>query len=151
MSLVSSLLPTVDLARGLLDDVGLRPFQVFLRTRVWSGNVVGDGTATETDTEITVAGSKRPKVEEKASKDVMASGGAISQTTYEVGPLTPDYGTGGTTSDLIDPPYVLGQEVLFVVKGPGLPDGGVLCRRKDANQSSPFRWMLTLERIGQDA
>lgn len=151
MSLVSSLLPTVDLARGLLDDVGLRPFQVFLRTRAWSGGYVGQGTVTEADTEITVAGTKRPKVVEKASRDVMSSGGAVTQTTYLVGPLTPDYTTGGTSADLIDPPLVAGREVLFVVKGPGLPTNGVLCKRIDAEQFSPFRWMLTLERIGQDA
>jgi hypothetical protein len=151
MSLVSSLLPTVDLARGLLDDVGLRPFQVFVRVRAWSGALVGVGTATDTETEITVAGTKRPKVVEVKSKDVIASGGAISATTYKVGPLTPDYGTGGTNADTIDPPPVAGQEVLFIVKGPGLPTAGVLCKRVDGDQSSPFRWMLTLERIGQNA
>lgn len=151
MSLVESLLPTVDAARGLLDDVGLRPFQVYVRLRAWSGGYVGQGTATDTDTEITVASTKRPKVVEVSSSDAMASGGTVTATTYLVGPLTPDYGTGGTNADTIDPPLVAGREVLFVVKGPGLPTNGVLCKRVDAEQFSPFRWMLKLERLGQDA
>lgn len=150
-TLVQSLLPVLDDARGILDDFGLRPFEVFVRVRDWSGDVAGQGTATDVDTEITVASGKRPKVVEVKSRDVVASGGAIAATTYKVGPLTPDYGTGGSRADVLDPPVSPGREVLFVVTGPGLAPEGVLCKRVDGEGFSPFKWFLYLERLGQDA
>ncbi len=150
-TLVQSLLPVLDDARGILDSFGLRPFEVFVRTRTWSGGFVGQGTATDETTAITVGGGLRPKVVEVKSKDVVASGGTIAATRYKVGPLTPDYGAGGTQADVIDPVVEPGREVHFIVTGPGLATDGVLCKRVDGEGFSPFKWFFFLERLGQDA
>lgn len=53
MSLRTDLISTVDAARGILDDLGLRLHVVQLRTTTWSGNAPGRGTASHADTEIT--------------------------------------------------------------------------------------------------
>lgn len=151
MGLVQDLLPVIDEARGLLDDYGLRPFRVWVRVRDSAGVRAGELGHVDTDTEITVAGGKAPGVREIKSQDVVSSGGTITQADFEIGPLTPDYGTGGTKAEVIDPPRRPGREVFYVIKGPGLPDEGVLCKRTDDDTWSPFGWLVRVRRIGRNA
>lgn len=152
MSLVSDALPILDEARGLLDDFGLRPFRVFAIVRTWTGTRVGQGTSSDVETELTVAGGKRPKVRQVDAEDVVASGGEITDTVYDVGPLTPEHTSGGTDPALLNPPLpaVGVAEVLFRIVGPGLPETGALCKRLSDDLSSPFRYTLRLQRIGRN-
>ena len=68
MSLRTDLIPTIDAARGILDDLGLRVHVVHLRATTWSGDAPGRGTATHADTEITpppkVGGPPRRRFDE---------------------------------------------------------------------------------------
>lgn len=57
--LVDSLVSTVDNARQIEVDLGLRPYRVFVVTRTWDGGEVGRGQFTDVDVEITPT----PKIE----------------------------------------------------------------------------------------
>lgn len=151
MGLVQDLLPLLDSAMGLLDDYGLNRFQVFVRVRDSAGVRAGELGWVDTDTEITVGDGKRPGFREVRSKDVVASGGTLTEAEFEIGPLTPDYGLGGTKSNVIDPPPAPGREVFWVIKGPGLPDEGVLCKKVDDDTASPMEWYVRVRRIGRNA
>lgn len=153
MTIVSDALSILDDARGLLDDVGLRPYQVFVRVTAWSGARAGLGTKTVTDTELTVADGKRPKVRQLSAKDVVASGGSLSDQIFEIGPLTPPFTGGGTEASVINPALDADAPtgVLYVLMGPGAPADGWLCKRVGDKLDSPFRYMVTVQRIGVDA
>lgn len=73
MSLRTDLIPTIDAARGILDDLGLRVHVVHLRATTWSGDAPGRGTATHADTEITpppkVGGPPRRRFDEPGASE----------------------------------------------------------------------------------
>lgn len=151
MSIVSDLLGTIDEARALLDDVGLRPFTVYRRIVTYTGARVGDGDRLVEDTPITVARGGRPKVESLAGENVVA-GGVMTKQRWKVGPLTPEYAGGGTEPEVLDPPRsVQPTEVFFVLQGPGLPESGALCKQVGNNFNSPFRYFITIESLGKVA
>ena len=132
MSIIKDSLPILDKARALLADVGLRPYTVSVLVRTWvNGDRVGTGNLVETETPLTVADGRPPKVRQLSAKELVAQGGALEDQTFEVGPLTPDYGVGGTQADTLNPP--MGehpQEVFYVLKGPGLSAAGALCQKQ---------------------
>lgn len=151
MSIVSGSLPILDAARGLLDDAGLRPYQVFVRVNTWSGARIGLGTKTSTVTELNVDGNKRPKVRQLSAKDVVASGGTLEDQLFEVGPLTPPFTGGGVATTTINPPTSASPtEVNYILIGPGTPAAGWLCKRVSDKLDSPFRYLVTIQRIGMD-
>lgn len=59
-TLRDDLLPVLRDGRQLIQDFGLRPYRLIVRTRTWSGGSVRMGTSTDSDLEIL----PRPKVEE---------------------------------------------------------------------------------------
>lgn len=149
MSIVDDAKPILDAARALLDDVGLREFRVFVRTRDWSGERVGLGTATEQLRELTVAGGKRPKVTALSPRAVVASGGQLGDTVFAVGPLTPAYAGGGVLPSDVTPGRSGRREVHYLVRGPGLPASGAVCKQLSADHSSPFRVTMQLQMTGE--
>lgn len=152
MSIVKDSLPILDRARSLLADVGLRPYTVSLLVRTWvNGDRVGTGNKVDTETPLTVADGRPPKVRQLSAKELVAQGGALEDQTFEVGPLTPDYGPGGISAALINPPLTGDpQEVFFVLKGPGLAAEGALCQKVFDRLDSPFRYMFQIRRTGVD-
>lgn len=150
MSIVSDLLPTLDNARSLLDEVGLRPLAVARRVATWTGARPALGDRTVTITPITVANGKRPKVRQLDDRELVASGGILGTARYAVGPLTPDYGAGGTKAADIQPePGADPSEVQFLLYGPGQPASGMLCKLVSVDFSSPFRVSFVIEALGQ--
>lgn len=71
MTLRDDLIPVVDDARQLIDDMGLRRFVVVVRKRTWSGGQLGLGTATNVD--LTLA--PKPKVGDVPERLVFAEPG----------------------------------------------------------------------------
>lgn len=148
-TLVEGFLPTLDAARGLLGAFGLRPFRVSVLVRTWSGRRAGEGTSTDAYTPLKV-GSNDPKVRQVDPRDVVASGGDLTTSMFDIGPMTPEFEGGGTTYASIDPPVTgSATEVFFVVWGPGLPDAGALCKRVSSQTDSPFRYTVRVERLGR--
>lgn len=150
MSIVSRLLKTLDKGRARLDTVGLRPYTVTLRVITYAGARVGLGAATTTNTAITVADAKAPKVRVLSDSDTVASGNLFTKTRYEIGPLTPAYDGGGVAATTLDPATSASPtEVFYVVTGPGTPSTGMLCKKVADKYDSPFRYMLIVESIGK--
>lgn len=148
-TIVEGARPVLDGARSLLDGVGLREFRAYLRVRDWSGGQAGHGTMTETRTELTVANGGKPKVVALSPRQVVASGGQLGDTMFEIGPLTPAYPGGGVTPEDVNPPKVKGREMHYILVGPGLPAEGAVCKLVSANHSSPFRVMLRVQQTGE--
>lgn len=92
-------------ARGIAgsDDFELHPFRIYLRTTVSSGSHTGDGTLTESETELLENGSP-PKVAKPGGQraggagDVtMLSDDVVDSDIYVIGPITPVAGTAWAT------------------------------------------------------
>lgn len=96
MALRDDLLPVVDAGRTLAKSLGLRQRTVSTRLRVWSGGVVGRGTATDTDTVISPA----PKVREPPGRFVNETAGKFLEGDVQLTKLSASLSdaalTGGT-------------------------------------------------------
>jgi hypothetical protein len=153
VSIVSDSLPTLDEARALLDDAGLRAFTVAVRVITWDGPRVGEGQASTVDTPITVSGGRRPKVVAVAKNDDdIVAGGVFKRARFEVQNITPAYSGGGVDPDTLDPPATSGlTEVFYVLTGPGMPASGMLCKKISDKFDRVFGYSVTLETLGQEA
>lgn len=133
MALRDDLLPTVEAARGIADDLGLRTTRVYVLRRSWSSGDARMGEATDTEFEIV----PRPKVKE-------LGGGVVL-----VGPITPEHSAGGYAPSELLPADVDGVEHLYKLVG---PSGDVeLFRLAAVEPRRPFRYMLTLQTLNRVA
>lgn len=152
MSFRDSILPAVQAIRNIAVDMGIRRFQVWTRVVTWSGSRPGVGTKTEVDTYL-----GRVKVRDVKSKDVVAGMSELADAVYELGPFTPEHGaivntpdTKAPSPDMLAPPQTgATSESYYLLKGPGLPDDGVLCARVGDTTTRPFRYMVTVRAIGR--
>src|SRR5579875_666951 len=140
-TLGSSILPALDAIRAIGGKLGLRPFTVTARLRVWSGERPGVGAYTDTDTVLTnmaADGTKQPvMVKQVSRRDAIASGGLYTDRDLRVGPITPPFPAalgflaGGFDDTTADPqPTNSATEVIWIVSSPtgtfGFPPGGVM-------------------------
>lgn len=150
-TLRNSLLPILQRYRDLSVEFGLRQYQVWLRKITWSGTRVGNGTSATTDTYL-----GKPKFRRVSSQDIVV-GSVMNESTFEIGPFTPKHfvpvQTVDTLSvepdDLSPPQNGIPTEVYFLVKGPGLPEGGALFERIEDSLERPFRYTVTVRAIGR--
>jgi hypothetical protein len=151
-SLKDDLLPLLDELRGIPGELGFRPYQVHVRTVAWSGDRVGRGTQTVTDTRLRVGGNQDPKVRALSRKDVVAGNIAFVEGKYDIGPLTPSYAGGGIPDETINPTSTsTPTEVFFVITGPGTPSTGLLCKRVGDHVDRAMRRMIRVESLGRAA
>lgn len=127
-ALSEALKASLDKVRAIPGILGLRPYTVYIRVRIWSGERPGLGTKTDTDTDLTVNDGYAPRVRQLTEKDVVASGGLYSDQDFEI-LLTPAFvsscGIGGYLVSAFDPSTSSNPtEVFFNIKGPGLPATG---------------------------
>lgn len=149
MTLRDDLLPMLESVRSIPGDLGLRLFRVFIRTTTYSGDRVGVGTPTQTETEI-LTGGHPPKVKERRGEDIVGGHSEMRATEYEVGPIQPDFLGGGNSTDVLDPAAGAAvTKIVYVVKGPGLPASGVLCEKTGDGFDSTLHYSLTLKAIGR--
>lgn len=123
----------------------LRTTAVSVRTRTWSGAIVGDGTSSDSDAAL----PSYVKVRELTQAEVASSGGKFEMGDIKIGPMTPPYtssGGGGVPLSVIDPdanaPNV---ETLYVLSG--RING--LYRRRNDTRSRPFRTEIIARRVHQ--
>lgn len=155
MSVRDAYLPILDLYRGALNTMwDLRRFDVLVRVNQWEGPLPGHGVTTTTDTALLVNGA-RPKVEQLASKEVIASGGRYHDQDLRIGPLTPPYPNAqglpaGVSIDVFDPAYQgPNVEVLFRVTGPGTDAAGDWYRALNLDDvPGNFRYCVVLRKTG---
>jgi hypothetical protein len=148
-----TLLPAVDVIRGIPTVLGLRPHVVAIFTRTWSGDRVGQGTKTDVVTGVYVnLAVGQVKVRNASQADVVSSGGLLTSQDLIVGPITPPY-TGSTLDNtgipILDPPPPNSpSEVFWQIQGPGYSPQGDLFKRIGARFDQSFRFMIWLRKTG---
>lgn len=147
MSFVSDILGDVDDIRGTLDEFGLCTYVVQIVSRAWSGTAVGEGTATDTTTTITLVNGKRPKVRRVAYKETVTAGGKYQEGDYRIGPFTPDYVGGGMLFSVMAPTKDGKTEHYVVLTGPDAPSG-VVCEPIAIEADKPLRRALVVRPTG---
>ncbi len=162
-SLADALKPALDTVRSIagLPALGLRPFTVTVRVRVWSGDRPGVGSRVDYDTVIynTIQQPGGPlrvpvRVQRLSQKDVIASGGTFTDRMYKVGPVTPDYPIaggpdGGYTIAALDPTTTnSATEIMWLMTGPDMPGGGTVLI-KDNQEATAMHFFVTLRSTGQ--
>jgi hypothetical protein len=153
-NLRDSLLPVVDVLRGIPGAFGLRLFTVSVVSRSWSGSRVGLGTNADSSTGVKVdLGVYQTKVRQITQKDVVASGGLYSTQDFEIGPITPPF--VGSTADgdaitVFDPAASASPlEIFFNIRGPGFPATGGWFRKVSQNVTGSFRYMFVITRTAE--
>jgi hypothetical protein len=153
----SDLRQSLDEIRGIAGELGLRPYTVTLRTRTWTGQRPGKGMPTETSTELLNGAGQPVRVQQVSTKDVIASGGQLSDRQLRVGPMTPAYAAslglpaGGYVDGQIDPPLPgvpTPTDVQWIVTGPSIPPGGIVYD-KIAEEATSFHYFITLRATGR--
>jgi hypothetical protein len=140
-----ALLPVVERARAIPGALGLRRYRVWVRIVEWSGDRVGVGSSSYADTELLVGGSG-PKVKQVQSRDVVASGGELSDVMFDIGPLTPEFAGGGIDPSVFNPPKgSRPMEIYFRVVGPGV---AAWCQRVSDSTDRNFRYTLRVKQLG---
>ncbi len=152
MTLRDSCLPVFENARVLLADLGLRRFDIVMRVVEWSGQTVGEGTKTTTDTPLLIQG-KRPGCRRVSQKDVVASGGTYEDLDMRIGPFTPSFvnapgvpSLGGMEPAAFNPPAdTTSREVYYKLTGPGMEEGAWFGKVEQQSHSA-FAYYLTVRK-----
>lgn len=149
MALREDLLPVVDEARAIAGELGFRRYQVWVRKTTYAGPRVGIGAAAVTETRLLVGGQD-PKVREVHRKDIVAGTSEAIDSEYEIGPLTPEFAGGGVAESVINPEKTsTPTTIMFLLKGPGLPTDGALCKRIRDDVDRPLRTLIRVQSIGR--
>jgi hypothetical protein len=137
----SDVLPDLDEARALIDELGLRRYSVTIRRRQWSGGKPGLGTATNTDLVL----SPRPRVREISVREVAGSGGTFESGDFRIDKITPRYTaptTGGyTPAMLVISPANAAQDVVIVLVG---DDGTKVCTLVESSFDRSFGYSMVV-------
>lgn len=141
MTFRDGLLPSLDAIRSIPGNLGLRLIPVTVRVRQWTGQRVGLGTVTVTDTRLLVDG-QNPRVVQLKTEDIVRSAGKYSSGDWRIGPVTPLPGM----LDDVEPASASSREVLYVLNVNGAE---VICKKVNDNSFSPFRIVVVVRPIGQ--
>jgi hypothetical protein len=132
--------------RGIPDQLGWRPYTVSIETRSWDGGERGEGAETVTTTAITEANGHPPKVRFLTSEEIALGG--YSQGTLEIGPITPDFGSGGTSLDTLAPLSPSDDTIVhYIITGPEFPNGARF-RKADVETHRAGHYLLRVNRAG---
>ena len=124
MSLIDDLRPALTSIRAIPGQLGLRPYTVQVVTDAWDGDELGQGTETTTATTISESGGQPPKVRFLSSQERALAG--LSNSSVEVGPITPSHTGGGTAlSALLTLPKQGSTNTIYnwILTGPAWPNG----------------------------
>lgn len=131
-----------DRARAIPARFGLREYTVEAWVTEYSGAFPGSGASVISKTPLTVGNGVPPKVRFPSQQEIAVGGASIGQAF--VGPLTPDYGSGGVMRSLLDGSTLeTGQMLQIYVIGPAYPTG-CLFREHQFNVDRALRLQLVL-------
>lgn len=120
--------------RVFFADQGFRRYDIMMRVIdypiVTDGNASAEDLPIITDTILTIQG-RRIGVGLVATKDVVASGGSMTDIDYRIGPITPTYTgaigifpSGGMNISGFEPPTISSsREIYYKLTGPGMENG----------------------------
>lgn len=153
-TLRDSLLPAVDIIRGIPGQLGLRLYTVTVVQRTWTGIRAGLGTNTDTSTGVKVDfGIYQTKVTQLTNSDLIASAGMYNAQDLKVGPITPPY--AGSTADgdaitVFDPAVGTSPiEIFFNIKGPGYPAPGAWFKKIGQDVTANFHYTFIVRKTGE--
>lgn len=127
--------------RAIPGEHGLRPYRVEVLIVSWSGARTGEGVRTESSLEILESGQP-PKVRFVNDEERMLSN--LPAGSIDVGPITPDHLSGGTTwDDLTGESAATHEQVLYRVTGPEFPNGALYVREQ-GNSARAIQYKLRL-------
>lgn len=145
MALRDDLLPSIDIIRSIPGTLGLHRYQVWVRTTLYAGSRIGQGSSSATDVRLLVGGQD-PHVKELKSADIVSGVDDIQAIEFEIGPFTPNY----PALDTFDPAQTSTPTTIeYLIKGPGLPTAGLLCERVSDDTSKPFRNSVRVRSTGR--
>ena len=149
-----SLLPMVDVLRGIPVLFGHRLYSVSIVVRTWTGSRPGLGANTDTNTGLKIdLGIGQVKVTQVSESQVVASGGLYEAQDFNVGPITPPY-TGSTLDNdaisVFDPVINANPaEVFFKITGPGMAPTGSYFRKVTQDVSKLYRYSFVVRRTAE--
>lgn len=129
-------------ARKIPGEHGLRPYAVAIVVGTWAGTYVGRGGQVATLEPITEQGGYPPKVRFLNEEQRVLAGLATGSCT--IGPITPDFATGGTALTELLPAVVAQQTVHVKLTGPAYPSGA-LFTVKEIKTDRALHWTLVCE------
>jgi len=116
MSLRDDVLPPIDAARQIIDDLGFRRFSLTIRKRSWTinGSAVAPGTPGATATRTDLVITPRPRGRSVSEAEIAASGGTYKQGDIRFDKITPAFsgaqGSGGYTPAQLYPTFTAASE-----------------------------------------
>jgi len=140
VSLRDELLPVVNDARALVEDLGLRLFSVRVEVREWSGARVGAGVSSVVST-LTL--DPRPRVRDVTAREVASSGGTLRTGDRRITAITPTHTGAGYTPAQLRPVISGQQERVYVLTG---EDGASEWELVEASFDRPFGHELVVRR-----
>lgn len=130
MSLRTDILPIADELRGLAgpSELDVRPSQLTIRKRTWSGGRIGLGATQDPVTHLPAAYTDDDavvpqiyRIRHVSAREVASSGGRYEAEDIKVGPITPAYGfqstAGGWSPSALKPDGTDAMEVIYVIGG----------------------------------
>lgn len=146
MSLRDDLLPALNDARTICDDLGLRQNAVDVIVRTWTSGRVGSPASQSPGTDyvdVKVHLTPNPKVRRVTQREISSSGGEYEDADLIVGPMTPAFVGGGNSLAQIDPDVrQRGVEVIFILSGPNAGEHSLIDVRRDR----PMRYECVVRR-----
>lgn len=136
MSLRDDLQGTVNDARQLVDDLGLRPHVVIVRTTTWSGGTPGSGTAAHVDLTL----SPTPRVRDPSPRLRAIAPGLHEDGDRTVDRISRDY----TEAQLGTSGLAAGVERLWLIDGEKY-------RAVGKPEEKNFEWRVQLRRLARKA
>jgi hypothetical protein len=134
VTLRDDLQPTVDHARALVQDLGLRPHAVVIRTRTWSGGAPGATGASAVDVDVEI--SPRPRVRPPAPRLTFAEPGRYEEEDRVVDRISRTY-----SEAQLGPDTVAGVERFWLIDGERY-------RVVGKPELRSFEWRVQLRRMG---
>lgn len=147
MALADRLKPLVHRIRAIPGRMGLHPFRVYVVVRTWTGSTVGDGTSSDSETELLESGQP-PHLESLGDEEVMVAN--LGKGSVKIGPLTPEHTGGGLDIDTVQATLTAAQERWIKVTGPGREDGERF-RITDVDTDSALHYTITAAPLAEDA
>lgn len=141
MSLRDDLLPVVDAARKITEDLGQRTTALTIRTRTWSGGRIGLGASSDSDLVLPARYSIKELSATQVNQIVSGSGGAYGPGRYIRLWVTPAFTGGGYTQDQLDPDGSDGVEIIHILSGSGINGNFKLV---SITLGRPYRYELVL-------
>lgn len=122
MAFADDLKPVLHTIRAIPGNLGLRPHQVSIIVKSYTGTHTGEGDEVIIETAITEGSGQPPKV--RWLKDDEIAVGNLDSGTIEVGPITPEFSTGGLDISVIDgSSEATGETRYLKIVGPKHPNG----------------------------